>query len=535
MTKLLFKIQLSALFSRTFKSKKKGQRSTVKKILIGLFTLYIVGALLFSSGMIMHGIYTLTSSFQMPQAYFSILAFFILVLCLIGSVFSAQSLLFEAKDNDLLLSMPIPPQAILLSRFLLLLLLEYLFELFLAIPAVVVYCMNSTLSAIQIVPLVLALVVLPFLSLACSCLIGWLLSAITARMRRKTLFYTFFYLLFFAAYFYVVSNGQSMLTTLMQNGGLDQLFTYVPPAFLFGKAVYSGDSLSLLYLLLWCILPLFLVLLMQSKLFIRIATTKKSAKKRVYKEKRVKQAPPRWALLRKELRRFFSLPLYIFNSAIGIFMELFLSVFLLIKRDGIANVITYITEQELKSDQLTPYLSMLIIVMLVFCCSATVTTSVSISLEGNRFWILQSAPFTATDVFIAKVGANVVIATPPLILACLITSLLLPLSGKEIALVFLLPLTAQGCFALLGMIGNVLFPRFDWTNETVVIKQSLSAFVGMIGSMALTALPLILYIQWLHFIAPLAYLLYCWIYFLLLTGIFLAYLLTAGKKKYERI
>ena len=51
-------------------------------------------------------------------------------------MFTAKAQLFEARDNELLLSMPIKPSAILASRMVSLLLLNLGFELLVAIPAV---------------------------------------------------------------------------------------------------------------------------------------------------------------------------------------------------------------------------------------------------------------------------------------------------------------------------------------------------------------------------------------------------------------
>jgi ABC-2 type transport system permease protein len=53
----------------------------------------------------------------------------------IGSIFAAKAQLYEAKDNELLLSMPIPPSAILASRMLTLLLINLAFDLMIAVPA----------------------------------------------------------------------------------------------------------------------------------------------------------------------------------------------------------------------------------------------------------------------------------------------------------------------------------------------------------------------------------------------------------------
>ena len=48
--------------------------------------------------------------------------------------------------------------------------------------------------------------------------------------------------------------------------------------------------------------------------------------------------------------------------------------------------------------------------------------------------------------------------------------------------------------ALLGVTVNLRWPRFDYTNETYVIKQSASVTITMFSGMGLVILPCLLYV-----------------------------------------
>ena len=63
----------------------------------------------------------------MDWMYFVMAAIMALALSLFGGVFMTQSQLYDAKDNALLLSMHIPPSAILMSRMIPLLALNLVF------------------------------------------------------------------------------------------------------------------------------------------------------------------------------------------------------------------------------------------------------------------------------------------------------------------------------------------------------------------------------------------------------------------------
>ena len=119
--------------------------------------------------------------------YFSIAPLTAIVLCFIGSVFLTKAQLFDAQDNELLMSMPIPPGYILLSRIAMLLVLNYIFQLFILVPAGIVYYMNYTVTAVGIVFFIIDFLFLPLIPLTLSCIFGWLLAVISERVRNKSL------------------------------------------------------------------------------------------------------------------------------------------------------------------------------------------------------------------------------------------------------------------------------------------------------------------------------------------------------------
>lgn len=72
-------------------------------------------------------------------AYFSMVAVVMVAIGFVTTVFAAQSQIFEAKDNDLLTAMPIPPRYILLTRVITLLIVELAESLVLGIEAMLIY------------------------------------------------------------------------------------------------------------------------------------------------------------------------------------------------------------------------------------------------------------------------------------------------------------------------------------------------------------------------------------------------------------
>ena len=115
MTKLLLKKQMAEIFrSYLYDAKKNKARSKAATIgFIVFFVLLMVGLL---GGMFTWLSFTLCPAFAAMQVgwlYFALMGGLGIFLGAFGSVFNTFSGLYLAKDNDLLLSLPIPVRALM--------------------------------------------------------------------------------------------------------------------------------------------------------------------------------------------------------------------------------------------------------------------------------------------------------------------------------------------------------------------------------------------------------------------------------------
>ena len=117
MLKALLKVRLLAIVSWfTGSSRKKKAQSKAQLIGFAALMLYAFGTMGF---LFWHLFETIAAPFHMvglDWLYFAMLCIMSFGLMFIGSVFTAKAQLFEAKDNDLLLSLPLKTGHILLSR-----------------------------------------------------------------------------------------------------------------------------------------------------------------------------------------------------------------------------------------------------------------------------------------------------------------------------------------------------------------------------------------------------------------------------------
>lgn len=219
--------------------------------------------------------------------------------------------------------------------------------------------------------------------------------------------------------------------------------------------------------------------------FRRIAIKSDGRKKAVYKAGRAKQGSAFSALCRKEFSRFLSSPTYMLNCGLGLVFMLAAAVFLLIKRDVIAEVIVPLAEQLPVIGRMLP-----VIIAAVLCLIGSMNdiSAPSISLEGRSLWLLQSLPVEPRSVLRAKQSVHIALSAPLIILCSAAASAVLGFDVITAVLVCLCALVFMllGCAA--GLAVNLKKPNLTWVNETVPIKQSSSIMVVLFGGWLLALL-----------------------------------------------
>ncbi len=488
MLKALIKTRLMALFSsfpRGSKSKKK--RSVFVTSLIGLLVVYIITSFFATFFGLFYSICEPVCNSGYTWLYFSMASIVAIALSFFINILFTKAQLYDAQDNDLLLSMPIPPKYILFSRFFMLIIFNYFIGLLVLAPAAFVYLMYYPPAAIGIVFFILVFLFLPFITQTLSCIFGWLLAIIETKVRNKTLISTGFSLVFLAAYFYFSSKMNEYHQALINNVELiGSKIKSIFPIYHLGLAIAEGNVFSFLIFLLFAIIPFAIVYSILSYSFVTISTTKKGFKRIKYTHQPLKVGSAKSALLKKELQLFFSSTTYIMNASLGVIFTLVFAVALLIYRD-LPSLITQ------SVPELAQYTKLIPILAICFLGSMNIVSAPSISLEGKRLWITQSLPIDGGDVLLAKARMHIVICLPSVLIASVACILTMNLSLLQIIIAFILPTVIVIFCALLGVVINMHFPKLDWINETVPIKQSMSTLVTMLASMAVVALPILLY------------------------------------------
>ncbi len=498
MFRALLGVRLRALFLSLFHSGRPGKkRGPLFKALVLLLALYIAGS---AAGLFGSFFYGLAAPFEragLSWLYFALAGLAAFALLFISGVFLAQSQLYEAKDNAMLLALPIPPRLILLSRMAALYLFTFAMQALILVPAAVAYLLQAPLSLPGGLSLAAVSLALPLLTLALSCLGGGLLALLSARIRRRSLVVTLLSVLFLLAYLFFFSRISLYYARLIENGAqvAEAVRRALFPAYHLGLAVAEGELRSLIIFLLCAAAPFLLAAAALSRSFVRIVTANRGLAPVRYQERPLKERRPALALLNKELTHFSSSPMYMLNGAMGVLFTLLLPAALLVKRD--------LLEAALSQFAVPAGLAAPAAVLALCMISATnIISAPSVSLEGRSLWILRSFPVDPGMALRAKAGAHAAVCLPPLAFAAAALSFLLEATPLAKAMLFVLPALFTAFDALLGVAVNLRFPRLEWNSETEAIKQGASTIVTMLACFTAVAAPALLYALLLSKLVP---------------------------------
>lgn len=532
MLKTLIKIRLQGIFLRKTKSSKKKKGTGIGKIILMLVLFGYVGVVFaFMFGMFFSALVEPLQMMNIEWLYFALMSLIIIMICFFGSVFLTQHEIYEAKDNELLLSMPIKNRDILLSRVFTILILNYVYEILIAGPAFFVYVRTFGMSIVQVIMFFLMFITLPLFVLALSCLFGWILANILSRVRMKNVIIIVLYLAFMFVYIYAINSIEQYIGWLITNGQTiaSAIEKGAFPLYHLSIALQNGNIFSFFIYLVCILIPFAIVMYILSIRFVKLATTKPKMKKIIYKAKPMEESSLKMALLKREFRHFTSNAMVMLNGAVGIIFCIIAAVALIIYDDDINMLLSmYPFVRE--------YVTPLLCLAGIGVCSMNMISASSISLEGDRLWILKVLPISAKDILDIKLGLHLLICIPAGVLFSVTSIFIFKVGLWDACLVILAPILFTLLIDLIGLLLNLWKPKFDWINETVCVKQSMPVMLTMFISMGLAFVIAIVYI--LVFIDIFS--VYSYMYFLfgifIIVNIALMYMLqTWGVKRFDEL
>ncbi len=487
---------------------------------IGIFVVLMSAISFLYSIMAGYGLLMFDSLELLPPIVMSVTC----VILLVTTVLQVKGTIFGFRDYDMIMAMPISTGGIVASRLIILYSINMVFVTILILPMLLAYGILAQPPVLFYVFGVVAMLFIPLVPIAIASLIGTVIAYVASKFRRNNLLNIILIMCLLAGFiamsFGIEEDGEKLVN--MGRVLTSQVYALYPLAKLYTIAVVERDFLAFVLFLAISALAFILYTFLVKAVFKKMNTAIMTGRARSnYKLGRLKTSSPMMALFHKELKRYFSSTLYVTNTAFGIVMLLLASVALFFVDTQT------IFGAELPSNMIAGIGPTIISFCVMMCC----TTSSSISLEGRNLWIIKSLPVEPKMIYLAKIYVNLAVLSPALICAVILGIALKVGVFITILMVFITAVCSV-FISLFGLLINLLLPNFNWSNETVVIKQGAATAITIFSSIGVVALQFILMA-----VIPsmtVAYLGYIAVMIAIDAGLF-AILLSYGKKRFASL
>ena len=462
----------------------------------------------------------------MDWLFFCLLGGLAILIGIFGSVFNTYSSLYLSKDNDLLLSLPIPVRIIVASRLLNVYLMGASYAATAILPAVIVYWVVKGITVANVIGGVVLTVLITLIVFLLSCILGWVVAKISVKLKNKSFVTVLISLIFIGAYYFFYFKAQSLVADLIQNVVLygERIKGAAYPLYLFGR-IGGGDLIAAAVFAAIFIALTLAVWLVLLKTFLKIAISTGNTARVRTRQRAAHQRSAFRALLRKEFARFTASPLYMLNCGLGVVVIPLIGAALLWKGPLIVEAVN---TWGIGSDTLAVLLG----IGLPTAAMLIDPAAPSVSLESKTLWVVQSLPVAPPNALRAKIVMNLLLSAPVMLFTAVCAAVVLPLSPLlKVCIV---------AFTLLSVIFQAVFFTFlsakmvnlNWTNEIVPIKQSAAVFVALFGSMGLALVQVGLYFWCGRPLGAIGYLAVWAVLLIAATAFMFRWLHTAGARRY---
>lgn len=490
MLKVLIKKQMMELLKGFLINQKKNTKRT-KGQTIAFSLFYILLVFGFLGGFFAFFAYSMCDVLFMAGLgwmYFPFFGLFTILMGFICCVFTTPGMIYRAKDNDTLLSLPITYRDIIISRFSGLYIMCAVFSLPVYIPAIIVYYTVCSFTLGALIGQIVGFLFVTALALLLCSLVGMVIAKLSTKIKSKSFISLIAAALFLVVYFYFVDAIQGFMDDVAAGAiALANTLNGFSSVFKNFGEMCLGAPIGIIIFFAAALVMLGLCIYLTSIGFFKIATASAVPKKVSSKVKRDKAKSLDLAILGKEAGRLVASSNYMLNCCLGAIFIPAGGIVLLIKAGALTETMDDIGMNDLG------FLTLLFTAMICLISSMIDTAAPSVSLEGKAHWISQTLPVDPWVLLKGKLNLELSISMSTTLFAQICALIALKPDIVNGLLLLILP---QAYIVLSGLVNTCLsvhYANYDWTSEIFPIKQSGGVVIGIFSGWIYAAIMVALF------------------------------------------
>ncbi len=490
----LIKVQMKSQWGLSLAryTMKNDKKALLKGIGFALIILISLGQFVFFYTFLLSKVYEASKAMNIQRLILTSGAMATGLFTLFFGILFILGALFLSKDIQLLSSLPLRQQSIFLSKFVIVLLEEYLFVLFFMVPPVIIYGAGEGMGVAYYLTALICILLLPLIPLVISALLSLGMMRLVSQSRRRDLITIIGSVVLlvalmvgqFALLSKIPEDDPNFLIQLLQDseGILEFSGRMYPPAIWITRALSGTDSaVNLLYLIASSAIAFGLVYVLASLIYQKGAVAQLETRKRSGKTKLQYRASSQVMVIFKiEWRNLLRTPVYALNSLIIIIIGPLLMSMPLFGGNLTSDPDIEAIYLLLNNNDTQRYLPFVIAAIIAVMAIINPAVSSSFSREGESFRLLKTIPVAPYKQVFGKLLAGYSIS----LMAGITTAVMVTLSFK-VRLEVILFSTLLGSISLipanaLGLLFDLIRPKLRWTNPQEAIKQNFNVILAMI-------------------------------------------------------
>ena len=481
---------------------------------------------------------------QLNLSYFllALFVFSISLMTFMEGIYKSGSLIFNCKDDQLLLSLPIKRSIVLFARVFKFYVFELFFNSLFLIPIMIAYIKWGSITWTYFLTSFIMIIILPIIPIVLSCFVGAITSSLSSRFKHKNVVEIIITMAFVLGIMYISFNMNNIFIYVQKHAtSINDLITKIYyPAGIYSKLVTNFNINDLLIFILINVSIFVIAILILSKFYFKINSRVKNV---VTSKNKVKvsalsfeQKDKTISLIKKEINSFFKIPVLIINAGFASILFIIGVVLIVVKFD---NIVLLFENPEISKiiskDLILNNISLIIFLLISLTAFMTSITSSLISLEGKNIGILKSLPVKEKTILMSKIYAALVMTTPVLLIGDIVLFFKFKTNIIEAILLLILSIIMPLVSHFIGIIINLKYPKLEWESATEVVKQSTSSFISVMIGMVLFISSIAIIVHLIGKLSSLLILLLATIIFVIINIFLYLYLINKSVVNFNKL